>query len=144
MIYSEVINIFHNQPNAKCLWLFDVCLSVHRCICVEKKKPTRGQWFTALIYWTCFGHFYVHHQELETIRVLLPPMVCSAWLLVVGSQVQDSGLCVQEEGCCTTTSYNRQKDTHVPGGIRTHNLSRPAVVDPRLRLGGHRDRLIHK
>jgi len=26
---------------------------------------------------TCFGHFYDHHQELETICVLLPPMVCS-------------------------------------------------------------------
>ena len=36
---------------------------------------------------TCFGHFYVNHQELETICVLLPPMVCSAWLLVVGGQV---------------------------------------------------------
>jgi len=43
---------------------------------------------------TCFGHFYDHHQELETICVLLPPMVCSAWLLVVGGQMQDSRLCV--------------------------------------------------
>jgi hypothetical protein len=51
---------------------------------------------------TCFGHFYVHHQELETICVLLPRMVCSAWLLVVGGQVQSSRLSVQEEGCCTT------------------------------------------
>ena len=46
---------------------------------------------------TCFGHFYDHHQELETIRVLLPPVVCSAWLLVVGGQVQGSRLCVQKE-----------------------------------------------
>ena len=29
-------------------------------------------------------------------------MMCSAWLLVVGGQVQGSKLCVQEEGCCTT------------------------------------------
>ena len=29
-------------------------------------------------------------------------MVCSAWLLVVGGQVQGSRLCVQEEGCCAT------------------------------------------
>ena len=29
-------------------------------------------------------------------------MVCSAWLLVVGGQVQGSRLCVQEEGCCTS------------------------------------------
>ena len=27
---------------------------------------------------TCFGHFYAHHQELETVCVLLPPMVCNA------------------------------------------------------------------
>ena len=41
---------------------------------------------------TCFGHFYAHHQELETICMFLPPMVCSAWLLVVGGQVQSSRL----------------------------------------------------
>jgi hypothetical protein len=29
-------------------------------------------------------------------------MVCRAWLLAVGGQVQDSRLYVQEEGCCTT------------------------------------------
>ena len=50
----------------------------------------------------CFGHVYAHHQELATICVLLPPMVCSAWLLVVGGQVQGSMVCVQEEGFCTT------------------------------------------
>ena len=51
---------------------------------------------------TCFGHYYVHQQELETICVLLPPMVCSAWLLVFGGQMQDSRLCVQKEGFCTS------------------------------------------
>jgi len=45
-----------------------------------------------MMHLTCFGHFYAHHHELETICVLLPPMVCSAWLLVVGGQVQDSRL----------------------------------------------------
>ena len=29
-----------------------------------------------------FRHFYAHHQELETICMLLPPMVCDA--LVAG------------------------------------------------------------
>ena len=71
----------------------DVCLSVHRCICVQKKNQLDAtEWFIALIICsTCFGHFYAHHQELETICVLLPPMVCSAWLLVVGGQVQAAG-----------------------------------------------------
>ena len=71
-----------------------VCLSVHRCICVEKKNQLDvTESFTALmICSTYFGHFYAHHQELETICVLLPPMGCSAWLLVVRSQVQGSRL----------------------------------------------------
>ena len=41
-----------------------------------------------MIYYTCnllnmfFGHLYAHHQELETILVLLPHMVCN--VLVAG------------------------------------------------------------
>jgi hypothetical protein len=56
----------------------------HVNIFVEKKTQLDAtEWFIALIIWsTCFGHFYDHHQELETICVLLPPMVCSA--LVAG------------------------------------------------------------
>jgi len=34
---------------------------------------------------TCFGHSYAHHQELETILVLLPHMVCNA--LLAGSRL---------------------------------------------------------
>jgi len=80
------------------IYELDVCLSVHCCICVEKKNRLDAtEWFIALICSTCFGHFYAHHQELENICVLLPPIVCSAWLLVVGGQVQASRLCVQEE-----------------------------------------------
>ena len=72
----------------------DVCLSVHRCICVEKKNrlDVSENFIALMIRLTCFGHFYAHHQELETICVLLPPMVCSDWLLVVGGQVQGSRL----------------------------------------------------
>jgi hypothetical protein len=82
--------------------ILDVCLSMHRCICVEKKNRLDvTECFIALIiHSTRFGHFYAHHQELETICVLLPPMVCSALLLVVGDQVQGNRLCIQEDGCC--------------------------------------------
>ena len=61
-----------------------VCLSVHRYICVEKTNQLDAtEWFNALIIFsTCFGHFYAHNQELETICVLLPPTVCDA--LVAG------------------------------------------------------------
>jgi hypothetical protein len=102
----------------------DVCSSVHRCICIDKKNLLDAtEWFIALIICsTCFRHFYAHHQGLETIRVLLPPTVCSAWLLVVGGQVQDSMLCVQEEGCWTTESCN------IPLPGRTPCCSAP---DPR-------------
>jgi hypothetical protein len=81
----------------------DVCLSVPRRKCVEKKNQLDiTECFIALmICSTCFGHFYAHHQELETICVLLQSMVCSAWLFVVGGKMQGSRLCVQEVGCCT-------------------------------------------
>ena len=44
----------------------------------EENQPDVTEFFISLmIRSTCFGHFYAHHQELETICVLLPPMVCS-------------------------------------------------------------------
>ena len=62
----------------------NVCLTVHRCISIEKKNQLDAtDCFIALIIRLTFcGHFYAHHQELETICVLLPPMVCDA--LVAG------------------------------------------------------------
>ena len=59
-------------------------VSVHLCTCVEKKNQLDAtECFIALIMCsTGFGHFYAHHQGLETICVLLPPMVCDA--LVAG------------------------------------------------------------
>ena len=50
----------------------DVCLSVYRCICVEKKNQLDvTECFIAhMICSTCFGHFYAHHQELETLCVI--------------------------------------------------------------------------
>ena len=72
------------------------------CICVEKKYQLDAtELFIAhIICSTCFGHFYAHHQELETIRVLLPPMMCSDLVAGGRGQVQGSRLCVRDEGCC--------------------------------------------
>ena len=83
----------HGQQNIK-FRLLDVCLSVHRCICMEKKTQLDvTECFIALmIRSTCFGHFYAHHQELENTCVSLLPMVCSAWLVVGRGQVQGSRL----------------------------------------------------
>jgi hypothetical protein len=137
-----------------CLFIYTYILLIHFVILfqksyiltyVEKKNQLDApEWLIALIICsTCFGHFYAHHQELETICVLLSPMVCSAWLLVVEGQVQGSRLCAQEEGCCTTKSCNiplpghtaccpapdpRQPATsnqalHTIGGNNTHIVS---------------------
>jgi len=53
---------------------------VHRCKSVENKNQLDAtEWFIALIICsTCFGHLYAHHQERETILVLLSHMVCYA------------------------------------------------------------------
>jgi hypothetical protein len=56
----------------------------------NKKQLDSTEWFIAFIICsTCFGHFYAHHQELETICVLLPPMVCDT--LVAGCWGSDAG-----------------------------------------------------
>ena len=39
------------------------------------------------------------------------------------------------------TQHSQQTNIHAPGGIRTHNISRRAAADLRLRLRGHWDRL---
>ena len=57
---------------------------------IEENQLDATEWFIALIICsTCFGKFYAHHHELETICVLLPPMVCNA--LVAGGRRSDAG-----------------------------------------------------
>ena len=79
--------------------IHDVCLSVHRCICVQKKNQLDAtECFTALIICsTCFRYFYAHHQELEAICVLLPPMVCDA--LVAGCRRLGAGQPAMRSRC---------------------------------------------
>jgi len=74
-----------------------------------------------MIYSTCFGHLYVHHQELETILVLLPHMVCSA--LVAGGRRSSAGQQAMRPGwgkwvvnATPQPLYPREKpDTHCIG-----------------------------
>jgi len=52
----------------------------------EENKLDVTECFIALIIRsTCFGHLYAHHQELETILVLLPHVVCNG--LVTGGRL---------------------------------------------------------
>jgi len=56
----------------------------------EENQLDVTECFIALIICsTCFGHLYAHHQELETILVLLPHMVCNA--LVAGGRWSGAG-----------------------------------------------------
>ena len=56
----------------------------------EENQLDASECFIALIICsTCFGHLYAHHQELETILVLLPHMVCN--VLVAGGQRSRAG-----------------------------------------------------
>ena len=58
-------------------------LSIHKYR--EENQLDATERFIALIICSiCFGHLYAHHQELETILVLLPHMVCNA--LVAGGR----------------------------------------------------------
>jgi len=51
----------------------------------EENQLDATECFIALIICsTCFGHLYAHHQELETILMLLPHVVCNA--LVAGGR----------------------------------------------------------
>ena len=124
------------------MYEFDVCLSVHRCVCVEKKNQLdANEWFIALIICsTCFGHFYAHHQELKTILyVCYYSLWCAIpWLLVVEGQVQESRLCVRDERCCSNNLPHPEriagcpapdlqqpatKASHTIGGNNTHIAS---------------------
>ena len=57
---------------------------------LSKKTVDATECFIALIISsTCFGHLYANHQELETLLVLLPHMVCNA--LVAGGRLLGAG-----------------------------------------------------
>ena len=56
----------------------------------EENQLDATECFIALIICsTCFEHLYAHHQELETILVFLPHIVCNA--LVAGGRWSGAG-----------------------------------------------------
>ena len=61
----------------------------------ENQLDATERFIALIICSTCFGHLYAHHQELETILVLVLHMVCNA-LFAGGGQVQGSRLCVRD------------------------------------------------
>ena len=77
MLSLTSLNFGNIKLFGKILCPFDVlvCLSMRRSSC----------FIATVICSTCFGHSYAHHQELETILVLLPRVVCNA--LVAGGRL---------------------------------------------------------
>ena len=73
--------------------MFDVRLMYVRVSlykCREENQLDATECFIALIICsTCFRHLYAHHQELETILVLLPHMVCHT--LIGGGRLLQAG-----------------------------------------------------
>jgi len=55
----------------------------------ENQLDVTERFIALIICSTCFGHLYAHHQELETILVLLPHMVRNA--LVAGGRRSGAG-----------------------------------------------------
>ena len=56
----------------------------------EENQLDATEWFIGLVTCsTCFRHLYAHHQELETILVLLLHVVCNA--LVAGGRRSGAG-----------------------------------------------------
>ena len=91
------------------------CLERSKLSVKKKNHLDSTEWFIALIICsTCFGHFYAHHQELETICVLLPPMVCSAWLLVVGVRCRAAGYASSKSDVARLKSCNITLPGHKP------------------------------
>jgi len=61
------------------------CLKIYPFKRREENQLDATECFIApIICSTCFGHLYAHHQEFETIFVLLLHMLCNA--LVVGGR----------------------------------------------------------
>jgi len=90
----------------------------------EENQLNATEWFIALlICLTCFGHLCAHHQELETILVLLPYMVCNA--LVGGGQLLGAGQQAMRSGriACCPAPNRRPPPTKALHTIRGNNTS---------------------
>ena len=77
---------------------------------------------------TCFGHHYVHHQELESIIQWSLPMVFGALVFELSDWVWSWRLCVRFAGCYFSQSKAaaRKPDTQPSATHHTDNLKNKA------------------
>jgi len=77
----------------------------------EENQLVATECFIVLIICsTCFGHLYAHHQELETILVLLPHIVCNA--LVAGGRLLGTEQQAMRPGTGRITCCSAPKGRH--------------------------------
>jgi len=82
----------------------------------EENQLDATEWFIALVICsTCFGHLYAHNQELETILVLLPHMVCNS--LVAGGRRSGGGQQAMRPGWGKLLESSRSSSFSHPGYI---------------------------
>ena len=82
----------------------------------EENQLDATEWFIAhTICSTCFGHLHAHHQELETMLVLLPHMVCDA--LVAGTSYASEMREVVRPPSSRTHSHYQQPRHHTPYAV---------------------------
>ena len=121
----------------------DVLPSKRHPVVLEKKKQLDAteRFITLIICSTCFGHFYAHHQELETMCVITAYCVqyLGCWLsgvrcraagchyrMGIGARLVSSY--IPHPGrisCCPEPDYRQPatKVLHTVGGNNTHIVS---------------------
>ena len=83
----------------------------------EENQLDATEWFIALVICpTCFKQLYAHHQDLETILVLLPHMVCNA--LVAGGRLLGA------ERQAMRPAWGRLWDSYFAEHVRQFELTR--------------------
>ena len=142
-----------------CIWelLILFCL----CICIAPFFPF---WVFVVITISCLlflpqRGWKLHNDELHYAFCLFGfgatapsgpwPPLSRGFYITHNDAPQSVGLLwtsdrfVAETSTWQHTQHSQQTNVYVPGGIRTHNLSRRAAADLRLRPHGHWDRLYY-
>ena len=134
-----------------------MCVCVCVCVCVCRKEwPRKVIWnsslnfFLSLLHRACCFHYFFNIPTHSPFFVTLRPNAGHGLLIIEVSRSHttthhSSGRVISssQRPLPDNTHRSQHLNIHVPGGIRTHDLSRRAAVDLRLRSRGHWDRLMH-
>jgi hypothetical protein len=90
-----------------------------KTVCFWRDSPPVDQGL--LIHKVSRSHTTTHHSRYDSPGRMISPL---------------------QRPLSNNTQHSQQTDIHAPGGIQTHNLSKRAASDLRLRLRGQWDRLV--